>query len=303
MRGASANSLSTIEEDAEETRREYQDETVSPETTYHYAVLALSQDGTASSPMPSAPPRRRRPHPGNRTKPRDAPKKEDPPQRVGARQVDTTAPTVSSAQTSTDGSQIQITISETLATTTPPYTSAFEVTTDAEPHPTSGTVTFSTAVASFTVSPSISQGQAVVVTYTDPTQTTTLPESSKTPLATTSRPSPPARPASPPSLTVPPRRPPHRRPHQPHGQSKREFPDRPLLDRPGRQRRPQHHQLQDRGLLRWRQRLDRPRRQHRRQQQDLRAHRAGPQQHPPLPRLGHQQHRNQQRIKRQQRHH
>ena len=169
LRGASANSLSTIEEDTEGTSTEYEDETVSPETTYHYAVLALSQDGNSvqsgaiSATTPAAP------SSGEQDEPRETPKKEDPPEPVGPRQVDNTAPTVSSAQTSTDGSQIEITLSETLASTNPPHTSSFEVTTDGEPHATSGTVTFSTAVASFTVTPSISQGQAVVVKYTDPT--------------------------------------------------------------------------------------------------------------------------------------
>ena len=90
MRGASANSLSTIEEDAEETSREYQDETVSPETTYHYAVLALSQDGNSvqsgaiSATTPAAP------SSGEQNEPREAPKKKDPPQRVGPRQAVTT---------------------------------------------------------------------------------------------------------------------------------------------------------------------------------------------------------------------
>ena len=156
--------------DTQSDSASYTDSTVESETTYHYGVLALSQDGNSvqsgaiSATTPEAP------SSGEQDDPREAPKKEDPPERAGPRQVDTTPPTVSSAQTSTDGSQIQITLSEALLTTTnPPLNSAFEVTTDAEPHATSGTVTVSTTMASFTVSPSISQGQAVVVTYTDPT--------------------------------------------------------------------------------------------------------------------------------------
>ena len=62
LRGTDAGSLSTIEADTESAGAEYTDTTVAAETTYHYAVLALSADGDgAQSTAPSAPPRRQRP--------------------------------------------------------------------------------------------------------------------------------------------------------------------------------------------------------------------------------------------------
>ena len=45
MRGTETGSLSTIEEDTGNINVEYTDSTVAAETTYYYAVLALSQDG------------------------------------------------------------------------------------------------------------------------------------------------------------------------------------------------------------------------------------------------------------------
>ena len=87
MRGPDADNLSTIEEDTEGTSTEYEDETVSPETTYFYTVLALSQDGNSvqsgaiSATTPAAP------SSGEQNEPREAPKKKDPPQRVGPRQA------------------------------------------------------------------------------------------------------------------------------------------------------------------------------------------------------------------------
>ena len=61
LRGADADSLSTITQDTGNTTVEYTDSTVAAETTYHYAVLALSQDGdgaqsaTTSATTPAAP--------------------------------------------------------------------------------------------------------------------------------------------------------------------------------------------------------------------------------------------------------
>ena len=78
LRGTSANSLSTIEADTESANTRYEDETVSPETTYHYAVLAISIDGDGARATLSA-------------TTTAAPKSKDPPpQRVGARQATTT---------------------------------------------------------------------------------------------------------------------------------------------------------------------------------------------------------------------
>ena len=83
--------------------------------------------------------------------------------------TDITPPTVINAKTSTGGAQIQLRFSERPQTSNLPPISAFEVTTDGEPHATSGSVSAAVDLVLFTVSPSISQGQAVVVTYTDPT--------------------------------------------------------------------------------------------------------------------------------------
>ena len=61
LRGTDAGSLSTIEADTESARAEYTDTTVAAETTYFYAVLALSADGDGaqstalSATTPAAP--------------------------------------------------------------------------------------------------------------------------------------------------------------------------------------------------------------------------------------------------------
>ena len=68
LRGTNANSLSTIAQNTGSTAVEYTDSTVAADTTYHYAVLALSQDGDGArsttvstatpaepQPVPSAP--------------------------------------------------------------------------------------------------------------------------------------------------------------------------------------------------------------------------------------------------------
>ena len=79
LRGASVDSLSTIEENTGSNATEYEDDTVAPETTYHYAVMALSADGagpqssTISATTTAAPK-----------------SKDPPPQGVGARQSITT---------------------------------------------------------------------------------------------------------------------------------------------------------------------------------------------------------------------
>ena len=62
LRGASVDSLSTIEENTGGVGTEYADDTVAPETTYHYAVIALSAvgDGAQSdavSATTTAPPK------------------------------------------------------------------------------------------------------------------------------------------------------------------------------------------------------------------------------------------------------
>ena len=79
QRGTDANSLHTIEANTGSASTEYQDATVEPETTYHYAVVALSANG--DSPQSSS---------MSATTPAAPKSKDPPPQRVGARQSITT---------------------------------------------------------------------------------------------------------------------------------------------------------------------------------------------------------------------
>ena len=96
LRGPDADSLSTLENDTESASTEYEDATVEPETTYFYGLLALSQDGNSvqsdaiSATTPAAP------SSGEQDTPREAPNKEDPPQRAGARQATITTLSLSS---------------------------------------------------------------------------------------------------------------------------------------------------------------------------------------------------------------
>ena len=83
--------------------------------------------------------------------------------------ADTTPPTVSTAATSAIGGQIQFRFSEDPQTSNLPPTSAFDVTVDGIPHAISDSLSVLSGLLFFTVSPSIRQGQTVVVTYTDPT--------------------------------------------------------------------------------------------------------------------------------------
>ena len=53
QRGTNANSLHTIEANTESTSTNYADSTLESETTYHYAVLALSQDGNGTRAITS----------------------------------------------------------------------------------------------------------------------------------------------------------------------------------------------------------------------------------------------------------
>ena len=79
LRGAEADNLSVINSDTGSNATEYEDDTVAPETTYHYAVMALSADGDgAQSTALSA----------TTTEAPDS--KDPPPQGVGARQSITT---------------------------------------------------------------------------------------------------------------------------------------------------------------------------------------------------------------------
>ena len=53
LRGDEADNLSVINSDTGSNATEYEDSTVEPETTYHYAVLALSQDGNGARSITS----------------------------------------------------------------------------------------------------------------------------------------------------------------------------------------------------------------------------------------------------------
>ena len=53
LRGEEADNLSVINSDTGSNATEYEDSTVEPETTYHYAVLALSQDGDGARSITS----------------------------------------------------------------------------------------------------------------------------------------------------------------------------------------------------------------------------------------------------------
>ena len=93
LRGPSADNLSVINSDTGSNATEYEDDTVAPETTYHYAVLALSANGDgAQSSTVSA------------TTPADPESKEPPPQGVVARQVITVQSLVSNLAQTTSSS-------------------------------------------------------------------------------------------------------------------------------------------------------------------------------------------------------
>ena len=72
LRGPDADNLSTLENDTESVSTEYEDDTVESETTYHYAVVALSQDGNSvqsgaiSATTPAAPSSGEQDDPGRR---------------------------------------------------------------------------------------------------------------------------------------------------------------------------------------------------------------------------------------------
>ena len=115
LRGPSADSLATIQADTRNNRTEYEDDTVAADTTYHYAVIAMSQDGdgaqstTISATTTAAP----------------APKETPTPR--GPRATDTTAPTVrsitrqdpTSSPTNSDNLTWRVTFSEAVESVDP----------------------------------------------------------------------------------------------------------------------------------------------------------------------------------------
>ena len=92
MRGPNAGSLSTIEADTGSASTEYADDTVAAETIYHYAVIALSNDGDGaqssaiSATTPAAP---KSEDQTRNDDPPATPKSKEPPGRVGPRQSNT----------------------------------------------------------------------------------------------------------------------------------------------------------------------------------------------------------------------
>ena len=99
LRGTDAGTLSTLA-NTQSDSTSYTDSTVEPETTYRYAVVALSQDGNSvqSSTLSATTPAE--PSSGEEEETREPPKKEDPPQRVGPRQSTTTTFISNTGQTS-----------------------------------------------------------------------------------------------------------------------------------------------------------------------------------------------------------
>ena len=163
LRGTNANSLSTIAQDTSNTGTEYTDTTMTAETTYHYAVLALSQDGdgaqstTTSATTPAAP---------QEQESKDPPKGTPVPNRVTR-----AAPGLREAIVGNNGAEIRIRFTENVDRTNVPPASAFTVTADGIALTVSSITSSSTIAERFfiTVTPLIQANQVVVITYTDPT--------------------------------------------------------------------------------------------------------------------------------------
>ena len=77
QRGTDANSLHTIEANTGSPSTNYADSTVEPQTTYHYAVLALSQDGNGARSSTSV---TTLAEPGSEDPPNEQPVQNDPPE-------------------------------------------------------------------------------------------------------------------------------------------------------------------------------------------------------------------------------
>ena len=162
--------------------------------------------------------------------------------------VDTTPPSLVSATVFSTGQTIQLQFSEDLQQSNLPPANAFDVTVGGSSVTVSDVFSSFGAVFQLGVSPTIRQGQAVVVAYEDPTagnDTNAIQDTvgNDTPDFTTGR-------SGVPAVSQQLHRHHHRarRPDRPHGNRQREHPDQPLLDRPGQHRRLRHHRLQDRGF-------------------------------------------------------
>ena len=116
FRGADANSLSAIAQDTGSTTVEYTDSTVAAETTYHYAVLALSAagDGAQSAALSATTPA--------------APQQTEDNRESQRQSIDTTATTAPAfASATADGTSLVITFDEDLAAAANLPNSAFTV--------------------------------------------------------------------------------------------------------------------------------------------------------------------------------
>ena len=152
LRGTDADSLSTIAQDTGSTTVEYTDSTVAAKTTYHYAVLALSQDGDgAQSAALSV------------TTPA-APKQTKDNRQTQRQSTDTTAPAFASAAAS--DTSLVITFDEDLAAAASLANSAFTV----KKTPMDGaeaTVTLSTTVAPVISGKTVTLTLGTALTSTD----------------------------------------------------------------------------------------------------------------------------------------
>ena len=165
--------------------------------------------------------------------------------------ADTTPPTLISATVLPHGGAITLGFTEFVKGSfgIRPPDSAFTVTADGIALP-AVTGQFGGSALALSLPVRIRQGQVVVMTYTDPTtgdDTLAIQDASGNDAVsfTTGVNSVPAVINN---STQAARRP--ERPDGPHGNRQRDRHDQPLVDRPGQQRRPCHHRLQDRGLHR-----------------------------------------------------
>ena len=219
--------------------------------------------------------------------------------------ADTTPPTLISATVIVGGTHIALGFSENLEASNPPTGSAFTVTADGSAVRVTNTGRSNVNPAHFvlTLSPLIRQGQAVVVTYTDPTggnDTNAIQDAAgndvatfttgllSVPGVTNSSTLAATAPGAPTGLTA-----------TASGTTQIDLSWTAPADNGGRVITGYKIEISPNGTDTW---TDPPR-HHRRRQHHLRAHRPGRQHHPPLPRLGHQHHRHQRRLQRRRRHH
>ena len=230
---------------------------------------------------------------------------------VGPLREDTEGPEPGSATVDATGYTVTLAFDEDVAlpsdgaealTFLASLASAFAVTAGGADVPVSGLTASSADQLTITLSGFIVQGQAVTVTYTDPTdgddavalqdalgnETATFTTGKNgVPVVTNGSTAGAGAPGAPTSLSA-----------TASGNTQIDL----SWTAPG-SRWLRHHRLQDRGLLRWRLQLDRPRSQHQQHHHHLLRHRPRRWHHPPLPRLRHQLQRSRHPLQRRRRHH